>query len=113
MPTINQLVRKGRQPLQKRNKTPALEACPQKRGVCTQVKTNIPEKARNSRFMRKGFIRLTNGFEVFGYIPGEGHVLYAGTQSVCADPWRPREGFARCSLSHHSRHAGYARCQRS
>ena len=74
MPTINQLVRKGRAPLKKRNKTPALKACPQKRGVCTQVKTVTPKKP-NSALRKVARIRLTNGFEVFGYIPGEGHNL--------------------------------------
>src|SRR5690606_481319 len=74
MPTINQLVRKGRAPLRQRNKTPALKACPQKRGVCTQVKTVTPKKP-NSALRKVARIRLTNGFEVFGYIPGEGHNL--------------------------------------
>ncbi len=74
MPTINQLVRKGRSPLKKRNKVPALKACPQKRGVCTQVKTVTPKKP-NSALRKVARIRLTNGFEVFGYIPGEGHNL--------------------------------------
>ena len=74
MPTINQLVKKPRQPLRKRNKVPALKACPQKRGVCTQVKTVTPKKP-NSALRKVARIRLTNGFEVFGYIPGEGHNL--------------------------------------
>ena len=74
MPTINQLVRKGRRPVAKRNKVPALKACPQKRGVCTQVKTVTPKKP-NSALRKVARIRLTNGFEVFGYIPGEGHNL--------------------------------------
>jgi small subunit ribosomal protein S12 len=74
MPTINQLVRSGRRPIAKRNKVPALKACPQKRGVCTQVKTVTPKKP-NSALRKVARIRLTNGFEVFGYIPGEGHNL--------------------------------------
>lgn len=74
MPTINQLVRKPRTPVGKRNKVPALKQCPQKRGVCTQVKTVTPKKP-NSALRKVARIRLTNGFEVFGYIPGEGHNL--------------------------------------
>ena len=74
MPTINQLVRSPRRSVAKRNKAPALKACPQKRGVCTQVKTVTPKKP-NSALRKVARIRLTNGFEVFGYIPGEGHNL--------------------------------------
>ena len=74
MPTINQLVRKPRVASKKRNKVPALKANPQKRGVCTQVKTVTPKKP-NSALRKVARIRLTNGFEVFGYIPGEGHNL--------------------------------------
>jgi len=74
MPTINQLVRSPRRSVGKRNKVPALKACPQKRGVCTQVKTVTPKKP-NSALRKVARIRLTNGFEVFGYIPGEGHNL--------------------------------------
>lgn len=74
MPTINQLVRKPRTPVGKRNKVPALKSCPQKRGVCTQVKTVTPKKP-NSALRKVARVRLTNGFEVFGYIPGEGHNL--------------------------------------
>ena len=74
MPTINQLVRKPRAPIGKRNKVPALQACPQKRGVCTQVKTVTPKKP-NSALRKVARIRLTNGHEVFGYSPGEGHNL--------------------------------------
>ncbi len=74
MPTINQLVRSPRRSVEKRNKVPALKACPQKRGVCTQVKTVTPKKP-NSALRKVARIRLTNGFEVFGYIPGEGHNL--------------------------------------
>ena len=74
MPTINQLVRKSRRATGKRNKVPALKACPQKRGVCTQEKTVTPKKP-NSALRKVARVRLTNGFEVFGYIPGEGHNL--------------------------------------
>jgi len=74
MPTINQLIRKPRQPLTARNKVPALEACPQKRGVCTRVYTPTPKKP-NSALRKVARVRLTNGFEVTSYIPGEGHNL--------------------------------------
>ena len=74
MPTINQLVRKCREPQKARNKVPALEANPQKRGVCTRVYTTTPKKP-NSALRKVAKIRLTNGFEVIGYIPGEGHNL--------------------------------------
>ena len=74
MPTINQLIRKPRMPLQARNKVPALKASPQKRGVCTRVYTTTPKKP-NSALRKVAKVRLTNGFEVIGYIPGEGHNL--------------------------------------
>lgn len=74
MPTINQLIRKPRVPKLARNKVPALEACPQRRGVCTRVFTTTPKKP-NSALRKVARIRLTNGFEVTGYIPGEGHNL--------------------------------------
>jgi small subunit ribosomal protein S12 len=74
MPTINQLVRKPRKGVVKRNKVPAMEACPQKRGVCTRVYTTTPKKP-NSALRKVAKIRLTNGFEVIGYIPGVGHNL--------------------------------------
>jgi small subunit ribosomal protein S12 len=74
MPTINQLVRKGRQPKPVRNKVPALQACPQKRGVCTRVYTTTPKKP-NSALRKVARVRLTNGYEVTSYIPGEGHNL--------------------------------------
>jgi len=74
MPTINQLVRKSRKPRETRDKVPALEECPQKRGVCTRVYTTTPKKP-NSAMRKVARIRLTNGFEVTGYIPGEGHNL--------------------------------------
>jgi small subunit ribosomal protein S12 len=74
MPTINQLVTKGRTDKLARNKVPAMEACPQKRGVCTRVYTTTPKKP-NSALRKVARIRLTNGFEVTSYIPGEGHNL--------------------------------------
>ena len=74
MPTINQLIRKPRKAPNTRNKVPALEACPQKRGVCTRVYTTTPKKP-NSALRKVARVRLTNGFEVTSYIPGEGHNL--------------------------------------
>lgn len=74
MPTINQLIRKSREPKVNRNKVPALQACPQRRGVCTRVFTTAPKKP-NSALRKVARIRLTNGYEVTGYIPGEGHNL--------------------------------------
>ena len=74
MPTINQLIRKGRKAKPVRNKVPALEACPQKRGVCTRVYTTTPKKP-NSALRKVARVRLTNSFEVTSYIPGEGHNL--------------------------------------
>ena len=74
MPTISQLIRKSRTPKVKRNKVPALKACPQKRGVCTRVYTTTPKKP-NSALRKVARVRLTNGFEVISYIPGEGHNL--------------------------------------
>lgn len=74
MPTISQLIRKPRTAQKSRNKVPALEACPQKRGVCTRVYTTTPKKP-NSALRKVAKVRLTNGFEVIGYIPGEGHNL--------------------------------------
>lgn len=74
MPTINQLIRKGRKKKIKRNKSPALAKCPQRRGVCLQVKTKTPKKP-NSALRKVAWIRLSNGEEVIAYIPGEGHNL--------------------------------------
>ena len=74
MPTVNQLIRKPRKMPRVRNKVPALEACPQKRGVCTRVYTTTPKKP-NSALRKVARVRLTNGFEVTTYIPGEGHNL--------------------------------------
>ncbi len=74
MPTINQLVRKGRTDRKARTASPALKACPQKRGVCTRVYTTTPKKP-NSALRKVARVRLTNGMEVTSYIPGEGHSL--------------------------------------
>jgi small subunit ribosomal protein S12 len=74
MPTVNQLIRKPRHMPVTRNKVPAMQACPQKRGVCTRVYTVTPKKP-NSALRKVARVRLTNGYEVTAYIPGEGHNL--------------------------------------
>jgi small subunit ribosomal protein S12 len=74
MPTINQLVRKGRRRLRARSKSPVLQSCPQKRGVCLVVKTQTPKKP-NSALRKIARVRLSNGREITAYIPGEGHNL--------------------------------------
>ena len=74
MPTINQLVRQGRRDLARKGKTPALRSNPFRRGVCTRVYTTTPKKP-NSALRKVAKVRLTNGFEVIAYIPGEGHNL--------------------------------------
>ena len=74
MPTINQLISKGRERQKTRNTVPALQGCPQKRGVCTRVYTTTPKKP-NSALRKVARVRLTNGMEVGAYIPGEGHNL--------------------------------------
>ncbi len=74
MPTINQLVRKGRKKQKRKTTAPALKACPQKRGVCVRVYTSTPKKP-NSALRKVARVRLTNGMEVTSYIPGEGHNL--------------------------------------
>lgn len=74
MPTINQLVKKPRSSKKKRSKSPALKACPQRRGVCVQVKTKTPRKP-NSALRKVAWVRLSTGQEVIAYIPGEGHNL--------------------------------------
>ena len=102
MPTFNQLVRFGRRPKTKRKKSPALQQCPQKRGVCLQVKTKTPKKP-NSALRKVAWVRLSNGQEVIAYIGGEGHnlqehsiVLVRGGRvkdflacatTLSADPW--------------------------
>ncbi len=74
MPTINQLVRKGRRTIGKKTNSPALQSCPQKRGVCIRVTTSTPKKP-NSALRKIARVRLTNGIEVTAYIPGVGHSL--------------------------------------
>ncbi len=74
MPTLNQLVRKGRKSQKQKSKCPALQACPQRKGVCTRVYTQTPKKP-NSALRKIARVRLTNGIEVTAYIPGEGHNL--------------------------------------
>ena len=74
MPTINQLLRKGREKVIEKSKAPALQGCPQKRGVCTRVYTTTPKKP-NSALRKVAKVRLTNQIEVIAYIPGEGHNL--------------------------------------
>ena len=74
MPTINQLVRKGRKKQKRKTTAPALKSCPQKRGVCVRVYTSTPKKP-NSALRKVARVRLTNGMEVTSYIPGEGHNL--------------------------------------
>jgi small subunit ribosomal protein S12 len=74
MPTINQLIRKGREKISKRTASPALQSCPQKRGVCVRVYTTTPKKP-NSALRKVARVRLTNGIEVTTYIPGVGHNL--------------------------------------
>ena len=74
MPTINQLVRQGREAVRKKSKTPAMQGCPQKRGVCIRVYTTTPKKP-NSALRKVARVRLTSGYEVTAYIPGVGHNL--------------------------------------
>ncbi len=74
MPTLNQLVRKGRKQIKKKTSAPALSQCPQRRGVCTRVYTTTPKKP-NSALRKVARVRLTHGIEVTAYIPGEGHNL--------------------------------------
>ncbi len=74
MPTINQLIRKGRRKRTRKSKAPALEGCPQRRGVCLQVRTMTPKKP-NSALRKTARVRLTNGHEITAYVPGVGHNL--------------------------------------
>ena len=102
MPTINQLVRQSRRDLAKKEKAPALKANPQKRGVCTRVYTTTPKKP-NSALRKVARVRLTNGFEVTAYIPGEGHNLQEHS-IVLIRGGRVKDLPGR-SLPHRSRHA--------
>jgi len=90
MPTINQLVRKGRKKVTKRTASPALQGCPQKRGVCVRVYTTTPKKP-NSALRKVARVRLTNGIEVTTYIPAAGSRTCPGCATTwCAAPWTPR-----------------------
>ena len=104
MPTINQLIAKGREPAAKRNKVPALQGCPQKRGVCTRVYTTTPKKP-NSALRKVAKVRLTNGYEVVSYIPGEGHNLQE--HSVVLIRGGRVKDLAGRALPHPARRAGY------
>ena len=105
MPTIQQLIRKPRSKDVYREKSRHMEACPQKRGVCTRVYTTTPKKP-NSALRKVAKIRLTNGFEVIGYIPGEGHNLQEHSV-VLIRGGRVKDLPGR-ALSHHPRRARYA-----
>lgn len=102
MPTISQLVRKGRKVIVDKSKSPALDSCPQRRGVCVRVYTTTPKKP-NSAMRKVARVRLTNQKEVNSYIPGEGHNL-PGTQ-YCSCSRRSCKGPSWCSLPHRSRYA--------
>ncbi len=115
MPTFNQLVRKGRQTTAKKSTAPALQkgynslqkkatdiSAPQKRGVCTAVKTATPKKP-NSALRKIARVRLSNGIEVTSYIPGEGHNLQE--QLCCSDPRRPCKGPSGYQIPHHQRYS--------
>jgi len=104
VPTINQLIRRARVKKSFKTKARALEGSPQKRGVCTQVKTTTPKKP-NSALRKVARVRLSNGIEVNTYIPGVGHNLQE--HSVVLIPRRPRARLAGRPLSRDSRHAGF------
>ena len=102
MPTINQLIRKGREPQKAKSKVPAMEQNPQKRGVCTRVYTTTPKKP-NSALRKVAKVRLTNQREVISYIPGEGHNLQEHSRR--ADPRRPCARPSRRALPRAARRA--------
>ena len=108
MPTINQLVRDGRESAITKCKSPALQGSPQRRGVCTRVYTTTPKKP-NSALRKVAKVRLTNGFEVISYIGGEGHNLQEHTV-VLIRGGRVKD--CRCALSHRAWLAGSARGER-
>ena len=108
MPTINQLIRKPRVVQKAKKKVPALQQSPQKRGVCTRVYTTTPKKP-NSALRKVAKVRLTNGFEVIGYIPGEGHNLQE--HSVVMIRGGRVKDSARRALPHPARRARHARRQ--
>ena len=95
MPTIQQLVRKGRTIIRAKSKSRALDSCPQRRGVCTRVYTTTPKKP-NSALRKVAKVRLTNKIEVIAYIPGEGHNLQE--HSIVLDSWRKGKRFTWCTL---------------
>ena len=107
MPTINQLVRKGRKRIKKKTNTPALKGAPQKRGVCTRVYTSTPKKP-NSALRKVARVRLTTGMEVTAYIPGIGHNLQE--HSVVLVRGGRVKDLARCKVSYCQRHTGYTWC---
>ncbi len=107
MPTIQQLVRKGRQIIRAKSKSRALDSCPQRRGVCTRVYTTTPKKP-NSALRKVAKVRLTNKIEVIAYIPGEG-TQFTGTLNR-TDSWWSCERSSGCTLPHRSRFFGYCRC---
>ena len=108
MPTIQQLVRKGRKELVDKSKAPALDSSPQRRGVCVRVYTTTPKKP-NSAMRKVARVRLTNQKEVNAYIPGEGHNT-TGTL-YCSYSWWQGEGFTWCSISPDSWCSRYFGCR--
>ena len=110
MPTVNQLVRKPRAAKRPKSKVPALENCPQKRGVCTRVYTTTPKKP-NSALRKVAKVRLTNGFEVIGYIGGEGHNLQE--HSVVLIRGGRVKDLAGRALPHRARQPGHPGCEGS
>ena len=110
MPTINQLVRKGRKKSVKKTNTPALKGSPQKRGVCVRVYTTTPKKP-NSALRKVARVRLTNGIEVTSYIPGIGHNLQE--HSVVMIRGGRVKDLTRCAISYYSWYAGYVGCLQS
>lgn len=109
MPTINQLVRRPRRPKTQRVKSPALQKCPQRRGVCLQVKTKTPKKP-NSALRKVAWVRLSTGQEVIAYIGGEGHNLQE--HSIVLVRGGACKGLAGGTLSHRSWNVGLCGCKR-
>ena len=110
VPTINQLIRQARIKKRYKMSAPALQGSPQKRGVCTQVKTTTPKKP-NSALRKVARVRLSNGYEVNTYIPGVGHNLQE--HSVVLDSRWPGQGSARSALPRNPRHARFDRRPRT
>ena len=108
VPTFNQLVRKGRKATRYKTASPALQACPQRRGVCTRVYTTTPKKP-NSALRKVARVRLTNQIEVTTYIPGVGHNLQE--HSIVLIRGGPRQGSSRRALSRRARNARYRGCR--